>query len=64
MAESLWEYEDVANHLRISWKTVRRWASEGRLPVVKVGVQNRFDPEAIRSAALAGELPYPEPLGR
>lgn len=46
--EDLWEYEDVAKYLGISPETVRRWAGEKKLPVVKVGALNRFRPEDIR----------------
>ena len=51
MDEQLWTYEDVAEYLRISWKTVRRWAGEGRLPVVRVGSLYRFEPDAIKAWA-------------
>ena len=52
MTESeLWTYKDVAAYLRISWRTVRRWAGEGKLPVVKIGNRNRFDPEKVRKWA-------------
>lgn len=55
MAEdtALWTYEDVAAYLRISWRTVRKWANERDkgMPIVKVGNRNRFDPEAIRKWA-------------
>ena len=47
----LWTYKDVAAYLRISWRTVRRWAGEGKLPVVKIGNRNRFDPEKVRKWA-------------
>ena len=54
MTESeLWTYEDVAAYLRISWRTVRRWAGEGKLPVVKIGNRNRFQPAAIERWAKA-----------
>ena len=46
--DTLWTYEDVAAYLRCSWKTVRRWSGEGKIPTVKVGTLNRFDPAAIR----------------
>lgn len=40
--EGLWGYREVAEYLKVSPKTVRKWASEKRLPVVKVGNRNRF----------------------
>lgn len=46
--EGLWGYAEVAEYLGMSPKTVRRWANERRLPVVKVGALNRFRPEDIR----------------
>lgn len=49
--ESLWEYGDVAAYLRVSEKTVERWAKTRKLPVLKIGGLNRFDPEAIREWA-------------
>jgi len=48
MTEQLWTYKDVADYLRVSPKTVRRWATERRVPVVKVGNLNRFSPTAIK----------------
>ena len=60
MNEPLWTYEDVAAHLSISWRTVRRWAGESRLPIIKVGSLNRFDGSRIRTEAAGGLLPYPE----
>lgn len=56
--EPLWKYEDVATYLSCSWKTVRRWAGEGRLPVIKIGKLNRFEPQRIREEAAGGLLPY------
>lgn len=47
----LWTYQDVALYLGISWRTVRKWASERKLPVVKVGNRNRFSPDAIEKWA-------------
>ena len=51
--EGLWDYEDVAAYLGISWRTVRRWAGERKMPVVKVGNRNRFQPAAIERWAKA-----------
>lgn len=54
---TLWDYEDVAAYLKVSPKTVERWANERRLPVVKVGVLNRFDPDDIREYAARHKIP-------
>ena len=59
--EALWVYEDVARYLRMSPKTVERWANERRLPVMKVGALNRFDPDQIRAFARERQLPVREP---
>lgn len=56
--EPLWKYEDVATYLACSWKTVRRWAGEERLPLIKIGKLNRFEPQRIREEAARGLLPY------
>jgi excisionase family DNA binding protein len=47
--DDLWGYEDVAAYLGVSWKTVRKWAQERRIPIVKVGALNRFRPSDIRA---------------
>lgn len=47
--ETLWGYAEVAAYMGVSPSTVRRWAGERRLPVVKVGTLNRFRPEDIRA---------------
>lgn len=47
----LWTYQDVATYLGISWRTVRKWAGERKLPVVKVGNRNRFRPDDIEKWA-------------
>jgi len=57
--EALWDYEDVARYLKNSSLTVEKWANERRLPVVKIGTLNRFDPARIRALALAGKIPLP-----
>ena len=49
--QRLWTYKDVSAYLCISWKTVRRWAGEKKIPVIKVGSQNRFKPSEIRKWA-------------
>lgn len=53
----LWDYDDVAAYLRCSPLTVRRWANERRLPVVKVGALNRFRPADIEAWAEARVQP-------
>jgi len=54
MKDQLWTYDDVADYLQVSWRTVRKWANERTIPVVKVGALNRFDPDAIRKWAAKG----------
>ena len=45
--EPLWTIPDVARHLRVSERTIRRWVSEGRIPFRRVGAQIRFRPGEI-----------------
>ena len=45
--EGLWTVDDVADHLKISPKTVRNKACLGQIPFVKVGVALRFRPSEI-----------------
>jgi len=47
--DGLWGYDEVAEYLGISPKTVRKWANERRLPLVKIGALNRFRPDDIRA---------------
>lgn len=46
--DGLWGYDEVGEYLGVSPNTVRRWANEKRLPLVKVGSLNRFRPQDIR----------------
>jgi len=48
---SLWRYKEVAEYLHVAESTVQRWAGNGTIPTLKIGGQNRFDPEAIREWA-------------
>jgi hypothetical protein len=57
--DRLWDYKDVARFMKNSELTIEKWANERRLPVVKIGALNRFDPKRIRSLALAGKIPLP-----
>lgn len=50
----LWDAEQVAAFLKIKTETVYLWASQGRLPKVKVGRLTRFNPDAIRALAADG----------
>jgi excisionase family DNA binding protein len=45
--ESLWTDEQVAAYLQVSVGTVQKWAKQGRIPVRKAGVLNRFDRREI-----------------
>ena len=47
--ETLWGYDEVAAYLNVAPSTVRRWAVERKLPVVKVGMLNKFRPEDVRA---------------
>lgn len=47
--ETLWGYDEVAEYLKITPNTARKWANERRLPVVKVGTLNRFRPSDIKA---------------
>lgn len=38
---------DVAERLRVSVATVRKWVLTRRIPFLKVGALVRFDPEVI-----------------
>ena len=44
---SLMDINDVATALRVSPHTVRRWASQNRLPKVKLGSRTLFDPDDV-----------------
>ncbi len=44
---TLMSVEDVARVLNISTHTVRRWASQKKLPRIKLGTRTLFDPEAV-----------------
>lgn len=47
--ESLWTDEQVAAYLQVSVGTVQKWAKQGRIPVRKAGVLNRFDRREIEA---------------
>jgi excisionase family DNA binding protein len=49
MADELWDYQQVADYAKCSWRTIRKWANERKIPVVKVGNLNRFDPDEIKA---------------
>jgi excisionase family DNA binding protein len=61
--EPLWSAEDVARYLNVSLSTVYVLARKRDLPAVRIGVQWRFHPEAVRAFA-RGETPGapPDPL--
>jgi len=54
----------VARHLRISGRTVRRLASEGRLPSVRVGCVWRFRIADVEAALMTNAEALPPTLGR
>ncbi len=39
---------DIADHCRVSVKTVRRWISSGELPASKLGAQWRITPKDLQ----------------
>ncbi len=43
----LWDLNMVADALRVSPHSVRRWASEGRLRRIKLGSRTLFDPADV-----------------
>ena len=47
--QELWTLEDVANHLRVSTATIRRWTNAGRLPCYRLGGnrERRFSKEQV-----------------
>ena len=44
---TLMDVNDVAESLRVSPHTVRRWASQKKLRRIKLGTRTLFDPEAV-----------------
>lgn len=46
--------QEVAEYLRVQPSTVRRLASKGRIPAVKIGKQWRFSLEKIQEWAIEG----------
>lgn len=46
--EGLWDTQDVAAFLKFRPFTIRKMVRQGRIPVVKIGRQNRFVPDVIR----------------
>lgn len=47
--DALWTDEQVAAYLQVSVGTVQKWAKQGRIPVRKAGVLNRFDRREIEA---------------
>jgi excisionase family DNA binding protein len=41
-------YDEAATVLRVHPGTLRRWASEGRVPHIKLGRVVRFDPAVLQ----------------
>ena len=39
---TLYSIREIADHLKVSDKTVRRWIDQGRLPVHRIGRQLRI----------------------
>lgn len=61
--DELWGYDEVAGYLGVSPKTVRKWANERRIPIVKVGALNRFRPADIRAWVASNAQPAEPPTG-
>jgi excisionase family DNA binding protein len=47
---SLWTREDVANHYRVSIRTVGEWIAARRIPFLRIGRAVRFRPESVEKA--------------
>ena len=55
--------QEVAEFLRVSRATIRRWCKAGQLPAVRIGRHWRIDMDQLERV-LAGEVPLeagPEP---
>lgn len=49
--EESWDTERVAKHYGVSPKTIRKWVSEGKLPVRRIGKRMAFDPADLPKTA-------------
>lgn len=47
-SQTLLNYREAAEALRVSEITLRRWVSQKRIPHIKLGYTVRFDPEELR----------------
>jgi excisionase family DNA binding protein len=57
-----WSYEDVAEALGVSIKTVKRWVRKGYLRPSRIGVRTvRFLPEDIEEFVRTHREPEPDP---
>jgi excisionase family DNA binding protein len=54
-ADPLMTVEDVAAHLRVSTRTVRRMVKSGALEVIRIGRAVRVTREALEAAKRAGQ---------
>lgn len=46
--EQLWGIKEAASFLKVSTRTVRRLAEDGRMPSLLIGKLRRFDPDTVR----------------
>ena len=54
--ERLWDAGDVADYLKVSEKTIYRWADQGTIPSLKIGKKLvRFRPEEVAKWALSNK---------
>lgn len=58
--EPLWGYEEAAEYLGVAVSTVKRWAAQRKIPVVKLGQLNRFLPSALRAWVAENSQPAEE----
>lgn len=48
MDEKLYDIKEVADHFKVSTKTIRNWVKDGRLKGFRVGREWRFTNSAIK----------------
>jgi len=47
MSEEIYSLREVAKKLKVSYNTVLRWVSSGKLPALKAGIQWRVTEEDL-----------------
>ena len=58
MERRFYNARDIACYLGVSEDAVRKWASLGRIPMVKLGKSLRFDITKIESWVKSKDSPY------